>query len=344
MKRLFSIVFALFAVCRIVAQMSYVPDVLGDGFEQHTFVMPDDYHGQVAATLVRKLSPCDSRRAVLYVHGYNDYFFQAEMAQQFVDSCFNFYAVDLRKYGRSIRPGQYPFEVRDLSEYFAEIDSAVQTIRQEGNTEIVLMGHSTGGLITSLYCDYYRNDLPVDALILNSPFLEWNFNALYRNFLIPIVSWLGSMLPDKTLGDEKQPSAYGQSLLRAYHGEWDFNTDWKMLMAPGQRFSWVRAIDKGHAKVHKGLGIPCPILLMHSDKSVHGDVWSEDFQCGDAVLNVEDIAKYGRMLGPDVTEVTVVDGLHDLVLSRPEVRRFVYSEMFAWLRANKLMANEGKQD
>lgn len=344
MKRVFSFIVGLFVVYSVAAQTSYVPDILGDGFEQHTFVMPDDYHGKVTATLIRKLSSCDSRRAVLYVHGYNDYFFQSEMAQQYVDSCFNFYAVDLRKYGRSILPGQYPFEVREINEYFAEIDSAVQVIRQEGNTEIVLMGHSTGGLITSLYCSYYRDNLPVDALILNSPFLEWNFNAFYRNFLIPVVSWLGSMMPDKTLGDEKHPSIYGQSLLKEYHGEWSFNTDWKMLMTPGQRFSWVRAIDKGHAKVHKGLDIPCPILLMHSDKSVYGDEWNEDFQRGDAVLNVEHIAKYGRTLGPDVTEVTVVDGLHDLVLSRSDVRNFVYAEIFAWLQVNNLMTNENKQD
>ena len=344
MKRVFSFIVVLFAVGIVPAQVSYVPDILGNGFEQHTFVMPDDYHGRVTATLIRKLSPCNSGRAVLYVHGYNDYFFQSEMAQQFVDSCFNFYAVDLRKYGRSILPEQYPFEVRDLSEYFAEIDSAVQVIREEGNREIVLMGHSTGGLITSLYCGCYREHLPVDALILNSPFLEWNFNAMYRNVLIPVVSWLGGMMPDRTLGDEKRPSAYGQSLLEAYHGEWTFNTDWKMLMTPGQRFSWVRAIDQGHAKVHKGLDIPCPVLLMHSDKSVYGDEWNDDFQRGDAVLNVEHIAKYGRMLGPDVTEVTVVYGLHDLVLSRPDVRRFAYAAMFAWLQANNLMPDEDKQD
>ena len=32
--------------------------------------------------------------------GFNDYFFQAEMGRQFADSGYNFYAVDLRRYGR----------------------------------------------------------------------------------------------------------------------------------------------------------------------------------------------------------------------------------------------------
>lgn len=63
---------------------------------------------------------------------------------------------------------------------------------------------------------------------------------------------------------------------------------------------------------------------MHSDKSVGGDRWTPEFQKGDAVLDVADISRYGRKLGDDVTEATVTDGLHDLVLSAPKVRHGVY--------------------
>ncbi len=45
--------------------------------------------------------------------------------ERFVDSGFNFYAVDLRRYGRSLEPWQYPFDVRNQREYFADIDSAL---------------------------------------------------------------------------------------------------------------------------------------------------------------------------------------------------------------------------
>ena len=342
MKHFLLAAVAMLSYVCAVAQSYYMPDVLGDGFEQHTFVMPDDYHGAVTATLVRRSASQETSRAVLYIHGYNDYFFQEEMARRFNDENFNFYAVDLRKYGRSLLPEHYSFEVRNLDEYFAEIDSAVQVIKNEGNTEIVLVGHSTGGLITSLYCQSRKDALPVDALILNSPFLEWNFNALYRNFLIPIVAWLGKFLPDATLSDEKEPSAYGQSLLKEYHGEWSYNTAWKKLMAQGQRFGWVRAIDQGHAQVHKGLDIPCPILLMHSDKSTQAKSWTPDFAHSDAVLNVEHIALYGKRLGRDVTEATIVDGMHDLILSRPDVRENVYKTMFDWLKIKELIQDEDK--
>ena len=80
--------------------------------------MPDDYNGKVVATLVRRMQP-ETDRAVLYVHGYNDYFFQSQMADSLNSWGVNFYAVDLRKYGRSLLPGQTPFEVYELEEYFA---------------------------------------------------------------------------------------------------------------------------------------------------------------------------------------------------------------------------------
>ena len=64
--------------------------------------MPDDYEGKVIATLLRADSTAPSDRAVLYLHGYIDYFFQTHMAERFAGEEWNFYALDLRKYGRSL--------------------------------------------------------------------------------------------------------------------------------------------------------------------------------------------------------------------------------------------------
>ncbi len=44
------------------------------------------------------------------------------------------------------------FRVRDLHEYFADIDAAVAQMQHADGTEhIALLGHSTGGLTASLY-------------------------------------------------------------------------------------------------------------------------------------------------------------------------------------------------
>ncbi len=99
-------------------------DVLGPGFESETLALPDDDEGEVVATLVRHRGPASSRRAVLYVHGFTDYFFQRELAERYVAAGLHFYALDLRKYGRSLRPHQTPNFCRDIREYFAELDLA----------------------------------------------------------------------------------------------------------------------------------------------------------------------------------------------------------------------------
>ena len=312
-----------------VALAQWMPDSLGDGYQMRYVDQGTDYSGPVRSTIIRKLSPCGGDRGVLYVHGYNDYFFQKEMGDRFVDSCYNFYAVDLRKYGRSLLPGQRRCEARDLHEYFADIDSALADMQRQGIDKVDLIGHSTGGLITSLYMSEDPNPV-VKALILNSPFLEWNMNGFMRKFLVPLVSCIGSHHPTIQISNGNS-TAYGESLLKEHHGEWNYNTSWKTTYPQKVTAGWIRAIDEGHAQLQRGALINVPILLMHSDKSVYGDDWKPEYQEGDGVLNVKDISKYGRMLGRNVTEVTVPGGLHDLILSSPAVRNAVYDAIFRFL-------------
>jgi alpha-beta hydrolase superfamily lysophospholipase len=55
------------------------------------------------------------------------------------------------------------------------------------------------------------------------------------------------------------------------------------------------------------------------------------FGKADAVLNVEHISKYAPMLGKNVTEIVIANGLHDLFLSAREARTKAYGCMFEWL-------------
>lgn len=330
----FVILSLLFCWGWMALSAQWQPDVLGDGYEMRYVEQPDDYSGKVRCTIVRKLSKCELKRAVLYVHGFNDYFFQSEMGDMFVDSCYNFYAVDLRKYGRSIIEGQKLFQVRDMREYFADIDSSLAQIKRDGNTEIILMGHSTGGLTTSLYMNENPDSL-IKALILNSPFLDWNQSKFQEKFLIPVVRGIARLFPNISIpqgGGDK----YARSLLAGYGGEWHYNTSWKLMVSPNVDSGWIRAIDVAQSIIQDDPHINVPILLMHSDRSVKKGDSDSMYSCADAVLDVEDISKYGRRLGPEVTEVTVRGGLHDLVLSRKGVRDALYDYIFLWLDRHDL--------
>lgn len=305
------------------------PDSLGGGYCYRYVDQGRDYSGPVRSTIVRKDSPRGSGFGVLYVHGFNDYFFQTEMGDFFVNNGINFYAVDLRKYGRSLMPGQKRFQVRDLKEYFPDIDSAMVAMRADGITDIILLGHSTGGLITSYYLSK-RHPVDVKGLILNSPFLDWNLGWFTERVLVPAVSMVAALAPDLTI-PQGGGTGYSESLLAGEHGRWNYDTSKKLKVSPDVDAGWVRAIDDAQGELQRGDCVNIPILLMHSDNSVSGSEWSEAFNHGDAVLDVEDISRYGRTLGPLVTEATVKGGLHDLVLSEPKVARAVYNTMLKFI-------------
>jgi alpha-beta hydrolase superfamily lysophospholipase len=122
------------------------PDILGTDYEMMTLAMGTDYEGEVVATLVRRQPRSAGTRAVLYIHGYNDYFFQTHVADFYVRRGISFYALDLRKHDRSLLPHQTPSLCQSLREYYPEIDAAVEIIKQEGHEVVLVNGHSTGAL------------------------------------------------------------------------------------------------------------------------------------------------------------------------------------------------------
>lgn len=308
------------------------PDVLGDGFESRYVDQGTDYSGPVRSTIIRHDSPCgDSlRRGVLYVHGYNDYFFQKEMAERFVDSCYTFYAVDLRKYGRSIMPGQRMFDVRNVKEYYADIDSALAEMKNNGIDSVVMIGHSTGGLTTASYIND-RQPAQVKRLILNSPFLDWNMSPFMEKVLVPAVAGVGKLIPGISI-KQPQDSMYSESLLRSGFGSWTYNTNWKVIKSRPVTSGWLNAINSAQKKLQKGADIKIPVLLMHSDKSYSGTD-TAIVKRADVVLDIKDMERYGPRLGAYVRLITVTDGIHDLILSQPAPREKTYRTLFSWLES-----------
>ena len=82
-------------------------------------------------------------------------------------------------------------------------------------------------------------------------------------------------------------------------------------------YGWLGAIADAQQKVHRGLRVECPVLSMHSDEA-------------DIVLDWRHIARWSRRLGDDVTVLAFPGAMHDLVLSRDEIREAVFSQLFAW--------------
>ena len=287
--------------------MSWRPDRLLPGFEALELAFPDDYDGPVVATLVRLPGGEAPRGPVLYVHGYNDYFFQRHMAERFAAEGYAFYALDLRKHGRSLRPGQHPNFCKSIGEYCADVARAIEEI----GAPVLLAGHSTGGLVCALYAQEGERRHDLNGLWLNSPFFDWRLPS-WKKAWLPLGAALGRHYPFLSDQGTLRPD-YVESLLE----HWEFDLRLKPAQGFPVYYGWVSAIVGAHAKVHRGLAIACPVLSMHSDDA-------------DIVLDWRDIARWSRTLGNEVTVLAFPGGVHDLVLSRAEIREEVFSQLFAW--------------
>lgn len=314
----------------------WVEDVLGPGYEARTLELADDDEGAVVATLVRHrpptAEPVRPARAVLYVHGWNDYFFQTGLAEHWHGLGAAFYALDLRKYGRSIREHQTPNFVEDLATYDEEIGQALDVVAEDlgSSARVMLMGHSTGGLVVSLWA--HRNPGRAAGLVLTSPWLELTGSSVMRTLSAPVVQQMARVqprIPVITL----DPGFYRRTVHRDHGGEWEYDERWRPTPFFPVRAGWLNAILEGHAAVARGLDVRAPVLMAASDRSVVSARWRDEMREVDVVLDVDLLARRAVLLGPLVTVVRVTGGLHDLGLSPEPVRRRYYAEMTRWASA-----------
>lgn len=304
-------------------------------FQAVTIELPDapvyvgEPEGSLCATLIRR-NPPKQRRAMLYLHGWNDYFFQTQLADEMAVAGYDFHALDLRRYGRSLREGQLAGFVTDLSAYHEEIDEAVRIIMDEGHDELVVMGHSTGGLIAALWAD--ERPGVASALVLNAPWLELQGYPAVRPALLPMFSAVRTLSPTASL-PLSETGFYRRTISSSEDGVWDYDLNLKGNKAFAVRVGWLAAIMQGHAKVAAGLTIDVPVAVLLSDRSDFRRKWSEDLRKADVVLDVDTLAERAPNLGRHVTLIRIEDGMHDLALSDEPARSRYYAEVRRWLNA-----------
>ena len=321
-------------------------DILGEGYESRTIELIDDAEGPCVATLVRARPPESARLTILYLHGRNDYFFQTEMADRLRQAGAAFYALDMRKYGRSLRPHQTIGYTDDLSVYDEEIGEAIEIIRSDRDDEpLILMGHSTGGLIATLWA--HRHPGVLAGLILNSAWLEMQSMAAWRGAMAPVIGRIASRNP---MWEVPSGGAghYGRSLAGRATSKlpipealspddpsvagWPIAREWKRPESYPVPASWLEAIMAGHETVEKDVHLECPVLSMVSTSAYFGDEWNERVFTSDTVLNPVVIAQRSLDLS-DLVTIARFPGKHDLLLSDAPVRERVYATIAGWLEA-----------
>ena len=307
---------------------SWQVDVLGKPYYAETIELPRDDEGEVVATRVRRRGRSRTPRAVLHVHGFADYFFQTPAADYWLSRGYDFYALDLRKYGRSLLPHQTPNFITDLTAYYPELDEAFRRVTaRDGHDHVLMSGHSTGGLIIPLWL--HDHLAPVAGVVLNAPWLDLQGSLLLRTAGTKAIDQIGARRPYLAIPREVS-GFYARSLHRDHDGEWPFDLAWKPLESWPVYAGWLRAVRRGHARVHRGLDLDMPLLVLTSSRSAHPREWDPSCSRADIVLDVRQIRKWAHTLASHVTLVNVEGALHDVTLSRKEVREAAFDEITRW--------------
>ncbi|WP_103061997.1 alpha/beta hydrolase [Actinomyces qiguomingii] len=194
-----------------------VPDILGEPWVARTIPVTDSpaapgadhavlvhQRGAIPTPEPKGQSPAPRHaRAVLYLHGRNDYFFQTWLADAFLTAGYEFYALELRACGRAGVDYWSPHDVRDLRVHDEEIAEALHIIRGEhGHSTVVLNGHSTGGLQAVIWAGDHPGS--VDAVALNSPWLQLNSSGLVRSYGSAFVDLLSRRDPDRVIDNPNE--------------------------------------------------------------------------------------------------------------------------------------------
>ena len=326
--------------------MKWHTDILGDDFEACSYQATGPDGVERTATLVRHVPTgaaelpgqpvprTHPRRAVLFLHGWSDYFFNVELARFWTNRGFEFFALDMHNHGRSLQPDTHGGFVADLDDYDAEISKAIGIIgslwpEKAGGPSLTLMGHSTGGLVAALWVS--RHPGVAAQLVLNSPWLEMHGSSLVRRAARSMVGPLAHYRPEAVLRLPER-GFYWRSISSEAEGEWTLDNKYRPPMAFPVRAGWLRAVLAGHSRVARGLRIDVPILVLLSAASETGMFWTEAMRSTDAVLDVNTIAVRAMALGRSVTLERIDGALHDVFLSPPQVRADAYARLGRWIR------------
>ena len=96
--------------------------------------------------------------------------------------------------------------MRDLRVHDEEIKQALDIIRTEhGHSTVVLNGHSTGGLQAVIWAGDHPGT--VDAVTLNSPWLDLNASAFWRSYGSAFTDLLARWDPDRIISNPDEAKA-----------------------------------------------------------------------------------------------------------------------------------------
>ena len=287
---------------------------------ENSYIKEIIFHDQLETNVWYKTN--NNKKAIIWFPGYNDYYYHFHVGEKFIENNYDVWALFPHNYKRC----NESFFIDDISKYFLQIDKVIEKMVDYNYEDIILYGHSAGGLSVVSYCNLGKNKDKISRVILNSPFLDFG-NSNHSVFLLKyVVYYIGKFFKNICLreADESKENKLKDYIINNYYFSSNFIYNGNAPIFSG----WVYTMVDYQTRFQNGLfKINIPILVIASD------TFTEDISIkkGDDVLNVTEFDSWLPKLGDNVTSIKLKDALHDVLASDYDVVLKACNEIFSWL-------------
>lgn len=167
----------------------------------------------------------EAEKTIVFLHGLGSYlkFWQAQI-DTFAARGYRVIALDMLGYGKSDKPGNFPYTTEAMAEVLAEFLEATQLERP------ILVGHSMGGQIAMSFAISHPDAL--SALVLTAP-------AGFEKFSPKEVAWFDTNFTTTLIKSANEDAIWG-SIRRNNFARWDEDLEWmieeRVRLARGKSF------------------------------------------------------------------------------------------------------------
>ena len=275
-----------------------------DSYEQQTtdfFHHVYSYYGEKFVITTKHIS--SNKKHCIYIPGNNDYFYLYDMANKLFDDGYNFYAISFPNFGLSsdIRNKNYS-TFYSIPRLFKFIDFIL--LKYKFNQIDLLMGHSTGALISIAYASENKN---VNKLILSSPLLDFylkkNLKRIFHYLIAPIGLFLPKLNFKANVGDVNPTTS-------VEYNRNQFNTRHKSLLEIPTYAQWLAACSRIMMRIHqRKIRLTCPVIIICSDSST--EKLSEE---ADNAIDINDIVLHAPWLSYHVQIIHLEKSIHSVFI------------------------------
>ncbi|MBP1933924.1 alpha/beta hydrolase [Ammoniphilus resinae] len=252
-------------------------------------------------------SPCDSKGAVLLVHGAGEHLDRYQwLIDRWNQVGFDVYGGDLPGYGRSEGKRGH---INSFEDYLQAVDDWFQALTKKTDSEPFLFGHSLGGLISARFMETRKRK--VKGVVLSSPC--FGISMKVPPWKQQIAKGLNMIYPSLVMSAGIKPEfvSRNQSILQVY------STD--PLNTKGASVRWYMELEKN-------------MLVNRQENHCFPDVPLLIHQAGhDLVVDAAEVRSWFDQ--SQIKDKTYKEwpGLYHEILNEPE-RDLVFTEIYRWMK------------